>query len=256
MDQRPLGNTGLSVSTIGFGAFKIGRNEKIKYPSAYDLPDMPQVERLLNRVLELGINYLDTAPAYGVSEERLGAVLAPRRGEFVLSTKVGEIFEHGESRYDFTGDHARRSIEQSLRRLRCDHVDLLLIHATGDELALQRDGDLIPTLQNLKQRGLTRAIGFSGKSVAGAEHALNWADVLMVEYNLQQREHEAVIAQAQQRGLGVVVKKGLGSGWLDPAAAIAFVLGNPGVASIVIGGLNADHLAANVAVAGRIQSGK
>ncbi|TXT24440.1 MAG: aldo/keto reductase, partial [Planctomycetota bacterium] len=97
MQLRPLGKTELLVSPLGFGAFKIGRNEKVKYPQPYDLPDDTAVERLLNGVLDAGINLIDTAPAYGISEERIGKFLSQRRGEFVLSTKVGERFTNGES---------------------------------------------------------------------------------------------------------------------------------------------------------------
>jgi len=90
---RPLGRTGFAISPIGFGAFKIGRNQKTKYSAAYDLPSDEQVAELLDGLLALGINYIDTAPAYGTSEERIGRAIAGRRAEFVLATKVGETFE-------------------------------------------------------------------------------------------------------------------------------------------------------------------
>ena len=73
---RPLGGTGFSISPIGFGAFKIGRNQKTKYAAPYDLPSDEQVSELLNGLLDLGINYIDTAPAYGTSEERIGPIQA------------------------------------------------------------------------------------------------------------------------------------------------------------------------------------
>ena len=102
MQYRPLGNTGFSVSALGFGAFKIGRNEQIKYSQSYDLPDDQTTDHLLNSVLDLGINHIDTAPAYGISEERIGQFLSHRRNEFLLSTKIGETFENGVSTYDFS----------------------------------------------------------------------------------------------------------------------------------------------------------
>src|SRR5882724_2716809 len=89
MRRRPLGRTGLAVSPIGLGALKIGRNQKVKYRAPYELPDRTAVETLLNGILDLGINYIDTAPAYGLSEERIGEALGSRGGEFVVSTKVG-----------------------------------------------------------------------------------------------------------------------------------------------------------------------
>ena len=91
MVYRSLGNTGLSVSPIGFGAFKIGRNVRTKYEQNYDLPSDKEVERLLNGLLDLGINYIDTAPAYGTSELRIGKAITHRRDDYVLST-VGYLY--------------------------------------------------------------------------------------------------------------------------------------------------------------------
>ncbi|HEY2253275.1 MAG TPA: aldo/keto reductase [Planctomycetaceae bacterium] len=249
MTSRPLGRTGLAVSPIGFGAFKIGRNEKTKYAEPYPLPDELSVERLLKGVLDLGVTHIDTAPAYGLSEERIGRSLAHRRSEFMLSTKVGEIFEHGQSRYDFSALGVRASVEQSLQRLRTDVIDLVLIHSHGADVEIQQSSDVVPTLCDLKRQGIVRAIGLSGKTVAGANLALDWADVLMVEYHLHDQSHAGVIATAAERGLGVIVKKGLASGQLAPDQAIRFVLGNSGVASLVVGGLNLEHMRTNIATA-------
>lgn len=241
------------VTPLGFGAFKIGRNEKVKYPQPYDLPDDAAVERLLNGVLDAGINVIDTAPAYGISEERIGKFLASRRNEFVLSTKVGERFVNGESSFDFTAAGVRASVAASLRRLRTEVLDILFVHSNGDDLVIQRQSEVVPTLQKLKHAGYVRAIGFSGKSPAGAEAALEWADVVMVEYHLQDRSHAEVIASAASRGVGVVVKKGLASGHLPPADAIRFVLANPHVASVIVGGLSLEHLRENAKAVGSRQ---
>src|SRR5579872_2423253 len=192
MKPRRLGKTGLAVSPIGFGAFKIGRNEKTKYSAPYPLPDEQQVDRLLNGVLDLGVTHIDTAPAYGLSEERIGRTLAHRRNEFTLSTKVGEIFEQGQSRYDFSSAAVRASVEQSLRRLRTDVVDLVFIHAHAADVEIQQSSDVVPTLCELKQQGLVRAIGLSGKTEAGARLALDWADVLMVEYHLHDQSQAGI----------------------------------------------------------------
>jgi len=249
MNPRPLGKTGLSVSPIGFGAFKIGRNEKTKYSQPYPLPDDQTAERLLNGILDLGITHIDTAPAYGLSEERIGRSLAHRRREFTLSTKVGEIFEQGLSRYDFSAQAVRASVEHSLQRLRTDVLDIVFIHSHGADMEIQQSSDVVPTLCELKKQGIVRAIGLSGKTPAGADLALDWADVLMVEYHLHDQSHAEVIAAAAGRGLGVIVKKGLASGKLPADRAIRFVLGNPGVASLVVGGLNIEHIRSNVAMA-------
>ena len=248
-EHRPLGRTGLSVSPIGFGGFKIGRNEKTKYPTAYELPSESDVGRLLEGLLDLGINYIDTAPAYGLSEVRIGRFLAPRRGEFVLATKVGETFAGGVSHYDFSSAGLRASVERSLLRLRTEAIDVLLLHSDGRDLWIQNETDAVAVLGDFKARGLVRAIGLSGKTVEGATQALDWADVLMIEYHIDDRSHESLISQAAERGVGVVVKKGLASGALRAEEAIRFVLANPHVASVVVGGLSLDHFRENMRAA-------
>lgn len=249
MELRPLGRTGLHASPLGFGAFKIGRNEKTKYPSAYDLPDDAAVQSLLDGVLDAGINYIDTAPAYGTSEERIGRALARRRREFVLSTKVGETFSEGKSSYDFSRRGVEASLNRSLERLKTDVLDLVFIHSDGNDLKVLNETDVVDVLREFRDRGLIRGIGLSGKTVEGAKSSLAWADALMVEYNSGDRSHEAVIQEAAERGLAVIVKKGLASGHLPAADAIRFLLSNRNVASIVVGGLNLDHIRANIAAA-------
>lgn len=247
--QRSLGKTGFSVSPIGFGAFKIGRNEKVKYPTPYDLPDDVTAERFLNEVLDLGINHIDTAPAYGVSEERIGKFLTHRRAEFFLSTKVGEIFEGGVSRYDFSAPGVEQSLHRSLQRLRTDVVDLVLIHAPAEDLAVLEETEVVTTLQRAKEEGLTRLIGFSAKSIVAAQLALEWSDVLMVEYHLADQTFEEVIHQAAARGVGIIVKKGLGAGHLSAESAIPFVLNQAGISNLIVGSLNVEHLKDDLQIA-------
>lgn len=249
MIRRGLGRTGLAVGPLGFGAFKIGRNQGIKYPTAYDLPDDVAVARLLNTVLDLGINLIDTAPAYGLSEERIGRTIGHRRSEYVLSTKVGEEFSDGRSSYDFSRAGITASVHRSLRRMRTEAIDLVFLHSPGDDVELLEQTDAVATLSELKSAGLIRAIGLSGKTVEGARLALRWADVLMVEYHVQNRSHDEVLHEATARGVGIVVKKGLASGTLDAADAIPFVLQNPAITSLIVGGLNIDHIRANLQIA-------
>lgn len=249
MRSRSLGRTGLNVSPIGFGAFKIGRNQNIKYPSGYDLPDDAAAGRILNAVLDAGVTYIDTAPAYGLSEERIGQHLAGRRDEFVLSSKIGETFENGVSTYSFSSESIRTSVERSLQRLKTDRLDAVFIHSDGRDLEILHDTDAVPTLQDLKQAGLVRAIGLSGKTPAGAEAALAWADLLMIEYHLEDRSHEAVLHRAAEAGIGVVIKKGLAAGHLSAEDALSFLLSDAAVGSVVVGSLNLDHIHANIAIA-------
>ena len=172
----------------------------------------------------------------------------------MLATKVGETFADGVSRYDFSAEGLRTSVERSLLRLGTDAVDVLLIHSDGRDLWIQNETDAVPILRELKQRGLVRAIGLSGKTVEGAFQALDWADVLMVEYHLDDRSHEGLITEAAKQGVGIVVKKGLASGRLAAVEAIRFVLANPHVSTLVIGGLSLDHFRTNVRAASESRS--
>lgn len=244
--KRPLGRTGLEVGPIGFGAFKIGRNAKIKYPQSYDLPDEATVHRLLDGLVELGIRHFDTAPAYGLSEARIGQWLRRRNEPVVVSTKVGERFENDESRYVFDEASVRGSVANSLKLLGRDSLDLVLIHTPADDLRVLRETPVVETLLSLQEAGDIRAIGLSGKTPQAAEQALDWADVLMVEFNPEDRAHAAVIEEAGRRGVGVLVKKGLASGHLPASEAIPFVLSQPGVTSLIVGGLNLQHMAENL----------
>ena len=249
--RRPVGRTGLTVSPIGFGAFKIGRNQGIKYAVGYDLPDDDACDRLLNGLLDLGIDLIDTAPAYGTSEERIGRHLAARRDEFTLSTKVGEIFEDGVGRYDFSAAAVDSSIDESLRRLGTDRLDLVFVHSDGRDLEIVGAGETLDTLARRRDRGDIRAIGFSGKTPEGHLAAIETGvvDALMVEYHPLDESQRAVIETAADRGIGVLVKKGLASGRLDPRDALPFCLAAPAVASVVVGSLKLGNLRDNLAVA-------
>lgn len=253
MDMKPLGTTTLCISPIGFGAFKIGRNIGVKYSAHYELPSDGEVETLLNGVLDLGINLIDTAPAYGTSEERIGRAIAHRRDEYVLCTKVGERFENGVSIYDFSRESIARSLDESLKRLRTDRLDIVLIHSDGRDVEIMRETQTVEFLQRRKERGDIGAIGFSGKTPQGAIEALPWADVVMVEYHLNDTSHAAIILEARAQSVGVLVKKGLASGSLDAAESVSFALSNDGVDSLVIGGLNLAHIKSNVETAKKIR---
>jgi len=237
------------LSPIAFGAFKIGRNVGIKYPQRYELPDDEAVSQLLNGVLDLGINVIDTAPAYGSSEERIGRHLTARRHEFFLCSKVGETFENGVSNYDFAADAIVSSVERSLLRLQTDRLDLLSLHVPADDLAVLHETPAVTTLQRLRDRGLVRWLGFSAKTVAAAELACSWADVLMLEYYTENQEFEPVMERAAEQGIGIFIKKALASGKLPADDAVKFVLRNPAVTTAVIGSLSLEHLQQNLAAA-------
>ena len=117
LSARPLGNTGIQVSPLGLGTVKIGRDQGLKYPNRFKLPSDREIRALFEEARTLGINFIDTAPAYGTSEEKIGKLL-PDRQEWIIGTKVGEEFNAGESHFDFSGAHTRESVERSLRRLK------------------------------------------------------------------------------------------------------------------------------------------
>lgn len=255
--MRPLGNTGLTVSALGLGTVKIGRDKGVKYPSAFTIPDDKSVVELIARSRELGLNLIDTAPAYGRSEERLGQLLRDRQ-HWVIVTKVGEEFDNdsGNSHFDFSPEHVRTSVERSLKRLNTDYLDCVLVHSDGNDLDVLSMGTL-DALNDLKQAGLIRATGMSSKTVAGGIDTLNQADVAMVTYNLAHDEELPVIEHAAARNKGILIKKAFASGHLhnqgkDPVQeSMDKILGTPGVGSIIAGTINPQHLRENVEKARR-----
>lgn len=276
MEMRPLGSSGLWVSALGLGTVKIGRRRGLKYPGAQvgtagllspggsepaPLPTDEQVLALLRCARDEELNLIDTAPAYGVAEQRLGEVLARAdwlggRDRWVLTTKVGEEFDDQDARssFHFTPEHARMSVERSLRRLRTDHVDAVLVHSDGRDGWIIESSGVLEALADLARKGLTRCIGISIKSVEGgllavqrlSRFAPQVPGVVMVTYNPEQTGERPVIDAAARHGVGVLVKKGLSSGHAaDARGSIRFVLSHPGVSSLVIGTTSASHLEAN-----------
>jgi aryl-alcohol dehydrogenase-like predicted oxidoreductase len=199
-------------------------------------------------VLDMGINLIDTAPAYGVSEERIGKQIARRNRAFIISTKVGEVFENGRSTYDFSRESVIASVHRSLKRLKRDVLDFVFVHANDDDFVLKQT-DVARTLADLRSQGLVRFIGHSGKTLAGARTAMAWADALMIEYHPQDASHEAVLSEAGTNGIAIFVKKPLASGAIPPAEAIPFILRSPRVGTIVVGGLNIEHVKQNLDIA-------
>ncbi|QDO95777.1 aldo/keto reductase [Ferrovibrio terrae] len=248
VEMRALGTTGIQVSLLGLGTVKLGRNEGVKYPQAFDLPDDAAVVTLLETARELGINLLDTAPAYGLSEQRLGLLRPGKREDWVIATKAGEFFENSISRFDFSATAIRASVETSLRLLRTDYLDAVLLHSDGVDEAGDRFLPAAEELARLKRKGLIRATGFSGKTVAGGDRLLPHVDLLMATWNPGYTEEAPLIARAAAQGRGVLIKKALASGHaIDPAAALKAAATLPGTCSIVVGTLSPANLRANAA---------
>ncbi len=249
LSRRPLGTTGLEVSCLGLGTVKFGRNESVKYPRDFTLPKDTKILQLLEQAQELGINLLDTAPAYGNSEKRLGQLLRERE-QWIITTKVGEEFVNGESEFNFSGEHTQFSVERSLRNLDTDYLDLVLIHSDGNDLGILESTSCLETLLKLKDKGLIRAVGMSTKTVEGGLRAAELTDVVMVTYNTQETDEESVIVRAAALQKGVLIKKALGSGHLrDSAKSLQFAVHKDGVSSVIVGTLSSEHLLANVKAA-------
>lgn len=254
MQQKILGNTGITVSTLGLGTVKFGRNQGVKYPQAFEIPDDQHLMQLLHTARDLGINLIDTAPAYGNSETRLGTLLSGDRKNWVIVSKVGEEFVNGDSLYDFTPEHAEKSIKRSLKRLNTDYIDIVLVHSDGNDVYNIQNFGILDFLSELKKQGLIRAFGMSTKTVEGGILAIQQSDVVMVTYNPIETAEQPVIAKAFELNKGVLIKKALASGHIqkipgsDPVkTSLTFILQEPGVSSIILGTLDPTHLAHNVA---------
>lgn len=253
IQKKALGSTGIVVSRIGLGTVKFGRNQGVHYPTGFELPSDEAILTLLDCARELGINFLDTAPAYGTSEERLGKLLKGQRDQWILGTKVGEEFVQGVSQYDFSKATIQRSVERSLKRLGTDYLDMVLIHSNGEDKKIIEEHDVFTVLNDLKQKGQIRAFGMSTKTVEGGVMAVEQSDVVMVMHNPVNDGEQPVIACAQALHKGILIKKALASGHLqklpgeDPvASALQFIFQEPGVTSVILGTLSTAHLRHNV----------
>jgi aryl-alcohol dehydrogenase-like predicted oxidoreductase len=250
MEKRSLGQTGITVSALGLGTVKFGRNQGVKYPRDFDLPDDAALAELLALAKNSGINLLDTAPAYGTSEERLGVLLKGQRKDWVIAGKVGEEFESGVSSFDFTPEHFEFSLTRSLKRLNTDYIDILLIHSDGRDLDILSSAPLIEKMQDFKKRGLVRAIGASTKTHQGGLKTLELMDVVMATYTRDYSDEKPVLDYAATHNKGVILKKALSSGHAsDIESAIAFGLSHPATSSMIIGTINPEHLMKNIKAA-------
>ena len=252
MLKRALGDTGLEVSALGLGTVKFGRNAGVDYAGPFNLPSDGRIAELLVLAKTSGINLLDTAPAYGTSEARLGEAIQGEREDWLICTKAGEEFDGVRSRHDFSQDHILRSVARSLRRLRTDILDIVLVHSDGRAVAEIEAAGAFRALARLHREGVVRAVGFSGKTRDDGREALRASllphhpHLLMCTINASYRDEVQLAREAAREGAGVLVKKPLAQGLdVDPrnVAAIARL---PGVSSVVVGTTSTDHLSAHV----------
>jgi len=283
LPKRKLGRTGLSVTALGFGALElrgmiagVGRELKPRQP-----------ERILNAVLDAGINYIDVSADYGEAEEHIGSCIANRRKEFFLASKCGcppdvsKFIPAERTRFgvplprlhDYSRENIIKTFDQSLRRMQTDYVDVLQFHFSPARELLEQE-KAVETLESLKRDGKIRFIGCSSILPNITDHIkMGVFDVLQIPYSALQPEHEDTIAAAARAGMGIVIRGGVAKGppgkgqgsaalwdlWdkakLDELLdgehptefMLRFTITNPDIHTTVVGTLDPEHLIGNIA---------
>jgi aryl-alcohol dehydrogenase-like predicted oxidoreductase len=209
MNLRPFGNTGIHVSEVGLGAWQLANPD-------WGVHDAQEALRIVERSLAAGCNFFDTAPAYGhgLSEELLGKALKSARQNVVICTKYGHSPEWVTN---FDTDAIRPSLEGSLRRLQTDYVDILLVHNPPRELMDGREAAQYEELERLKAEGKIREYGVSLDWRLELEMVVETtrSNAIEVFFNAFYQEPQPAFGQAQERGVGLIVKVPLDSGWLS-----------------------------------------
>jgi aryl-alcohol dehydrogenase-like predicted oxidoreductase len=244
-------------------------------------------------VLDAGINFIDTSPDYGVSEELIGEHISMRRDEYFLASKCGcpvnqpPPAEGQRPAHVFTPENIRAAVEQSLRRMRTDHLDLVQFHISPSRDTLEENG-AVDALAELRDEGKTRFIGMSGTLPNLMDHIeMGVFDAFQIPYSAVEREHEDAIRDAAIAGSGTIIRGGVARGapsvddetlstypdfWRPMVEArrdrweqadlddlldgmtpmeflLRFTLSHPDMHTTIVGTANLDHLANNVAVA-------
>jgi aryl-alcohol dehydrogenase-like predicted oxidoreductase len=276
IEQRKLGRTGLSVTILGYGAMDLGG------PKTGDEFSDDDASRVLNAVLDSGINFIDTAICYLTSEARIGRAISHRRREFILATKCGcpPGMPLG-TPHVHTAANIRAGVEHSLRTMRTDYIDIVQIHQSLTRSEWEVEGALDELLR-LKQEGKLRFIGVSGTLPNLVEQIDSGVfDVYQIPYSALQREHENILAKASASGAGIIVRGGVARGapidwnkqyymlsgdemrsrWnkaqLDDLLngmsriefMVRFVIAEPVLDTTIIGTKNLGHLRENIAAA-------
>ena len=283
LPKRKLGRTGLNVTALGFGALELrgmvaGVGRELK-------PGQP--ERILNAVLDAGINYIDVAADYGEAEGHIGRCIANRRKEFFLASKCGcppdvsKFLPAERTRYgvplphlhDYSRENIIKTCDQSLRRMKTDYLDVLQFHFSPSKNILEQE-KAVQTLESLKRDGKIRFLGCSSILPNITDHIkMGVFDVLQVPYSALQPEHEDAIVAAARAGVGIVIRGGVAKGppgkgqgsadlwdlWdkteLDDLLEgehrtgfmLRFTITNPDIHTTVVGTLDPEHLLENIA---------
>jgi len=288
LEKRALGRTGTDVTVLGYGAMEL--RGTAGGPAIADA----EAGRLLNAVLDGGINLIDTSIDYGRSEQLIGRYLAGRRDEYFLASKCGCPPRQWWLRlrprrtlgrpHDYRPLNIRAGVEQSLRRLRTDRLDLVQVHLSPSRSRLEAD-HTIDTLAKLQGQGKVRFTGMSGVLPDLADHiAMGVFDVFQIPYSAVQRDHEDLITAAAAAGAGTLIRGGVArggpaKGWpsepidqpsgegrrrwdtadlrdvLDGMSPqefmLRFTLSHPGLSATIVGTAQLGHLHANLAIAAK-----
>ncbi len=211
MTTRKLGTQGLQVSAIGLGCWSMTG-------LAYGPADEQESEATIRAAIELGINFFDTAEAYGpfTNEEMLGRVLKDfRRDEIVIATKFGFRFENGRiAGTDSRPEHVREAVEGSLRRLDVDYIDLLYQHRVDFSVPIE---ETVGAMSRFVHEGKVRFLGLSeaGEATIRRAHQIHPISALQSEYSLWERNLEPrIIPALRELGIGLVPFSPLGRGFL------------------------------------------
>ena len=276
MEYRSFGKTGLKVSVLGFGGSEIGE-QGVRQKVA---------EKILGAALDTGINVIDTAECYQDSEELIGKAISHRRGDFYLFTKCGHVTRTLDRLrfHEWDPRLIAKSIDQSLKNLRTDHLDLVQLHSCSGERL--RKGDVIRAVEDAKRAGKTRFIGYSGDS-EDAVYAIETGafDALQISVSIADQESiERVVPLARKRGMGVIAKRPVANAvWLrsrvpssdysreywdrlkkldfdflaNPpadafATALRFTLSVPGVHTAIVGTAKPERIAGNAELASSV----
>ncbi len=232
MQYITLGKTGLKIARLGFGGIPIQRIDK------------EGTRELVLKMREMGVNFIDTARGYTVSEEYLGYALEGVREDFVLATKSMSRDKAGMA----------RDIEQSLCNLKTDYIDLYQVHnASVEQLkTVAAAGGALEALKEAKAAGKIGHIGVTAHAVEAFAYALtlDWVETVMFPYNIVESQGEDLIARCRERNIGFIDMKPLAGGAIEDATlAIRYILDNDAVSVVIPGMATAEELLQNVAAA-------
>ena len=277
LEKRFIPKMNEHVTFVGFGALEIGRDWGLGTEETLLRPEDGEAEEVLQTVLDVGINLIDTASAYHRSEERIGRFLHDRRQEYLLASKCGEHSREPNTYYDYSYAGIAGSIDRSLSLLRTDVIDIMQIHFGPEPEEVLARGETVGAMKDARQAGKVR---FLGASIDGAMASRciesGEFDVMQMSYNLLHQENGANIERAANLGMGVFIRTGLGNGLLtsrvmpmlgtvedgptirlllelvdnDPSAlsslALRFLYANPHISSVLLGTKKAEHVKDNL----------